>query len=252
MNSSRRRHGLALAPLALLASCAALDDHTDASLWEHAGDQFASRTEQWAPVAATAIATPLLLPFDHQNAVESNDDQFFHTHTSNGDLFALGLGLGPIAWGTADAFGGDPRFLEVSSEAIGLTLASTYVLKSVINRERPDHSTQDSFPSGHTSFAFAGATLLARRWQDEHDGSWLGYALYLPATYVGVSRMEGERHWLTDITFGAALGMAIAHLVYDAHYGDEEHLGLFGRGVHAEFGPAWTEQGAAFGVTLSF
>lgn len=242
-----------LVPLAVLPSCASSGQHFESRPWGQAWDQFASQPEQWVPVAATAIATPLLLPFDEQNTVESNEDQFFHTNESTGTAWALGLGLAPLAWGAVDAIGSsDARFLEVSSEAIGLTLVSTQVLKAVVHRERPDQSANDSFPSGHTSFAFAGATLLARRWQDEQDGSLLGYLLYVPATYVGLSRLEGERHWLSDITFGAALGLFVSHMVYDVHYGDPEHEGLFGRGVHAAFGPGVTEDGAVFGVTLSF
>ncbi|MBI5364673.1 MAG: phosphatase PAP2 family protein [Planctomycetes bacterium] len=248
-----RIHGVLCASAMTVTGCAALEEHTAARPWEHAWEQFTEQPAQWVPVAATAVATPLLLPFDHQNTLESNEDQFFNTHESTGTAWALGLGFAPVAWGAVDAVSnGDTRFLEVSSEAIALTLASTQMLKMAVNRPRPDHTSQDSFPSGHTSFAFAGATLLARRWADTHDGSALGYVLYLPAAYVGVSRLEGERHWLSDITFGAALGMFVSHLVYDAHYGDAERDGLFRRGVHAEFGPALTDDGAAFGVTLSF
>ncbi len=216
-------------------------------------EQFTRDPNQWAPVAVTAIATPLLLPFDHQNSHESVDDHVFGTRTGTGDLLSLGLGLAPIAIGGGDALiEGDTRFFEVSTEAIGWTVITTSILKVAVGRRRPDSASHESFPSGHTSFAFDGATLLARRWADTHDGSPLGYLLYVPATYVGLSRLEGGRHWLSDISFGAALGIFIGNIVYDAHYGDAQHQGIFGARTHVEFGPAVFDEGVGFGVTISF
>lgn len=59
-----------------------------------------------------------------------------------------------------------------------------------------------SFPSGHTSATFATATVIHRRW-----GWRAGLPAYLLASYVGVSRLQNV-HYLSDMTFGAALGIA--------------------------------------------
>ena len=59
-----------------------------------------------------------------------------------------------------------------------------------------------SFPSGHTSAAFATATVLQRKW-----GWKAGMPAYVVATYVGVTRLQNA-HYLSDVTFGAALGVA--------------------------------------------
>lgn len=243
-------------PLAALASCSALERHTDASPWNDAITSFRSHPEQWVPTTVAAAATPLLLPFDHENTSRSEEGRFLGVSTDHGDEVALLLGLAPIAWGALDApVGGDTSFLEVSSEAIVATLAETYAVKTLVDRGRPDGSAEDSFPSAQTSIAFAGATLLARRWQDENDGSLLGYALYVPATFVGLSSLKDERHWPSDVAFGAALGMLTANLVYDLHYGDEQSEGLFGhegQGWYFTATPVVTPDGAAIALTLAF
>ena len=69
------------------------------------------------------------------------------------------------------------------------------------HRERPDGSNAQSFPSGHASITFATATVL-----ELHLGwrySVLGYTV---ASYVAGSRLHDNRHWLSDVVFGAAVG----------------------------------------------
>jgi hypothetical protein len=74
-------------------------------------------------------------------------------------------------------------------------------LKIATQRERPDGSDSHSFPSGHAAITFAGATVLER-----HLG-WRKAALaYAAATYVGASRLHDNRHYLSDVAFGAAVG----------------------------------------------
>ncbi len=74
-------------------------------------------------------------------------------------------------------------------------------LKFATQRTRPDGSDNLSFPSGHAAITFAGATVLER-----HLG-WKKAALaYVVAAYVASSRMHDNRHYLSDVIFGAALG----------------------------------------------
>lgn len=82
-----------------------------------------------------------------------------------------------------------------------LTAALTTGLKYAVGRERPDLSNGHSFPSGHASITFATATVLER-----HLG-WRSSALgYTVASYVAASRLHDNRHWLSDVVFGAAVG----------------------------------------------
>jgi membrane-associated phospholipid phosphatase len=74
-------------------------------------------------------------------------------------------------------------------------------LKFAVRRERPDGSDHQSFPSGHASVTFATATVIERHlgWRK----ALLGYAV---ASYVAMSRIHDNRHYLSDVMFGAAVG----------------------------------------------
>jgi membrane-associated phospholipid phosphatase len=61
---------------------------------------------------------------------------------------------------------------------------------------------QGSFPSGHASASFATATVFQRKW-----GWRAGVPAYAVATFISVTRLQ-NMHFLSDVTFGAALGIA--------------------------------------------
>lgn len=68
-------------------------------------------------------------------------------------------------------------------------------LKYTTRIERPDHSATNSFPSGHTAFAFTGAEML---WQEyKNENIWIGISGYTIATTVGVLRVYNNRHWVS-------------------------------------------------------
>ncbi len=86
--------------------------------------------------------------------------------------------------------------------AIAVNETLTQTLKFSTRRERPDGSDHRSFPSGHASTTFAVATALER-----HLG-WKGAApVYLFSSYVATSRLHDNRHYLSDVIFGAAVGI---------------------------------------------
>lgn len=76
----------------------------------------------------------------------------------------------------------------------------TLALKTSINRPRPDGGVY-SYPSGHTSSAFATAGVVYR-----HLGPRLGIPAFLLAGYVGFSRLQENKHFFTDIVAGGILG----------------------------------------------
>lgn len=84
----------------------------------------------------------------------------------------------------------------------------TYGLKNLVHEQRPDHSGDDSFPSGHTSVSFAAAATLENRY-----GWRAGLPAFLAATFVGVGRVEANRHYWHDVVAGAAVGAASGFLI---------------------------------------
>lgn len=88
-----------------------------------------------------------------------------------------------------------------------VTQTVTTMIKGAVGRTRPD-GTQYSFPSGHASVTFATATVLQR-----NLGWKAGVPAYAVASYVAASRIQSKRHFLSDVTFGAALGIAAGRTV---------------------------------------
>ena len=96
---------------------------------------------------------------------------------------------------------------------------TTGVAKYVLGRPRPLDSSDadgfdpfsgnDAFPSGHTTVAFALATALA----DDIHRTWASIGLYSVAAGVGWSRLNDNKHWLSDVGAGALVGITSAKLV---------------------------------------
>ena len=78
----------------------------------------------------------------------------------------------------------------------------TEAIKYATHRERPDHSNFKSFPSGHASTTFAFATALER-----HLGWKYVVPAYVFSSYVAISRLHDNRHYLSDVAFGASIGV---------------------------------------------
>ena len=74
-------------------------------------------------------------------------------------------------------------------------------LKYGVEKERPDGSGDDSFPSGHTSDSFMAATFINQRYGWEY-----GIPAYIAASYVGYTRVASDKHYLGDVLAGAAIG----------------------------------------------
>jgi hypothetical protein len=89
-----------------------------------------------------------------------------------------------------------------------LSQAYVQALKFTVQRERPDGSNNVSFPSGHSASAFATATVLQR-----HYGWKAGVPATVLAAYVATARVHDNKHYLSDVVFGAAMGIAAQRTV---------------------------------------
>lgn len=95
-----------------------------------------------------------------------------------------------------------------------VNLGLVYILKKSLKETRPD-GTAYSFPSGHTANVFAGATMLAIEYGEHHK--WVPYVAYGVATTVGAMRMVNNKHYISDVLFGAGLGILSMKAAYWTH-----------------------------------
>jgi membrane-associated phospholipid phosphatase len=132
----------------------------------------------------------------------TQDDTFKAGAILGGAEFQFGASM--ATWGIG-RMTGNSRMAEVGAHLLRAQIVSqtiTHSIKAVVKRTRPDGSTQNSFPSGHTSVSFASATVLQREF-----GWKVGIPAYAVASYIGMSRIEGKRHFASDVLFGAAIGV---------------------------------------------
>ncbi len=104
------------------------------------------------------------------------------------------------------------RLVVNSAASFAISSGTTWALKHVVNRERPDGTDNKSFPSGHTTFAFAGATILYEQYQ--HTSKWIGIAGYGVAPLSAADRIRRNRHHWEDVAAGAAIGVGGTMLGY--------------------------------------
>ena len=93
-------------------------------------------------------------------------------------------------------------------QSLAMSEALTQTLKYTTRRERPDDSGRNSFPSGHAADTFAFATALER-----HLGWRYAVPAYVFSSYVAISRLPANRHWLSDAVFGSAVGIIAGRTV---------------------------------------
>lgn len=120
------------------------------------------------------------------------------------DVILVGL---PVATLAGVLINKDWEGLKQGAFTAVTTLGATYILKAVVHEQRPDRSTFDSFPSGHTAATFATAGFLQRRY-----GWKFGVPAYVLSTYVGWGRCFAKRHHVWDVVAGAAIGSAAAYI----------------------------------------
>ena len=116
--------------------------------------------------------------------------------------------------------------------AWGMGVIAVQTAKHTFKVWRPDGSSYDSFPSGHSATAFMGAELLRREFAGTNP--WIGYSGYAVAIATGALRVHHNRHWLTDVLAGAGIGILSARAAYWLYPVLTKHLlpGLYRRNVY--------------------
>ena len=200
-------------------------------------------------VTGAAVVTALLFHYDQDiyNEIHSWRENSIVVRkvspviTNLGDgMFSAGLFTGFTGYGLISK---DKKAVEVGKigiESFLLTGVTVQLFKYLCGRERPSDATQpggfwhgpfayldkhkrgirglsafDSFPSGHTTTAFAAATTIS----DFYTEPWVPYTCYSLATVVAVSRVIESTHWMSDCFVGAIIGHYGTKLVEKLNYG---------------------------------
>ncbi len=164
-------------------------------------------------ILSHGVATALLASTQDYSIRDGwkNNQQIDSKYSKYGDQFGT--------YGVSFLIAGGQWFLdpENSKNHLRALIAVTAVgttLKVAANRERPNQANRLSFPSGHTYGAFATATSLTYAY------GWKAGAVMFPiATFVGLSRIADDDHWLSDVVAGAFLGFYVGRATY---YGDSD------------------------------
>jgi len=162
------------------------------------------------PLAVGAAATASASAFDSRTRglLQGTCDTCGSTGATAG-----GTAMVPLvgAMFVAGRFAPPGRFRSATydfAQAMIVNGAYTSILKYSVQRTRPDGSNNLSFPSGHASTAFSLAAVA-----NHHYGWKVGVPAYVLASGIGLSRIEKDKHYLSDVLAGATLGIIVGRTV---------------------------------------
>lgn len=170
-------------------------------------------------------------------AFQGGDPNLSVTRIGNAyGAFATQVGLGFTLYGVGRG-SGHPHLAIAGADVVRAQIVSqlwTQAIKHTVRRERPDGTENVSFPSGHSASGFSTATVLLR-----HYGWKAGAPAYALAGVGAAARIRSNKHYLSDVVFGAAMGIAGARTVL--------HAGRYGMRV----APSLTPGGGAIMFLLA-
>ena len=196
-------------------------------------DDWDGKISRWAVEETPIFGSP-------ERARETSDDLRGATHLA---MIATAL----AAAGEEHTWGWRFQRLAVEQTASMVNIETTNMLKGATGRQRPDGSDEASFPSGHSSKAFNYAAFASRNLETSTlgDAARRGFRIgfYTLAAGTAWARVEGEKHYPSDVLAGAALGHFMGLLFYDAFLRGHE-----GAAVDVQL----SRDGASLAVRLRF
>jgi membrane-associated phospholipid phosphatase len=122
--------------------------------------------------------------------------------------------------------------LKLSSAAL-LAHGVTQAIKYLTKVQRPNNGSSFSFPSGHTSVAFALAAVTSR----ESKTPWVSTLSYTLATSTALLRLANNEHWLSDVIAGAGVGIFAGEVIYRLFEKIKDHIAWSGNDKVLSFAP---------------
>ncbi len=137
----------------------------------------------------------------------------FHNEIDNYTQYVpLALTIG-LKIGGVESRSDWPRFWASSAASAAIMAGLVNGIKYTASELRPDGSTRNSWPSGHTATAFMAATILHKEYGLTRS-PWYSVGAYTLATATGVMRVLNNRHWISDVLSGAGIGIMSVELGY--------------------------------------
>ena len=172
---------------------------------------FSAETVQWYGAGLTAATA--MHGADEAIRQELEDPEpVTLTTLEGGDKYGNLSWQVPLAvgwWVTGQAMGSS-RGAAAGRDLLRAQISATtwaYVVKYSVDRTRPNGDPR-SFPSGHSTATFATAMVL-----QDHYGWKVGVPMFAAAAYTAASRLTVNKHWASDVVFGAFVGIASARTV---------------------------------------
>lgn len=213
---------------------------TDALLFFSAPARFSLR--DWGITGWTLIGTGMTAFTDNgiRNTFAAKEGKALNVMVDAGNFYGTwmpGVAISSGLYITGLAFD-EPKIRRAGRhvfQSIVYATAITTITKSLVGRHRPHledgpyklegpsfKDEYNSFPSGHSTMAFAVSSALAA----EIDDPWASVGLYALAGMTALSRLYVDRHWGSDVVFGAVVGTICGHSVVNLHdpAGDEAGL----------------------------
>lgn len=175
------------------------------------------------------LATIFIALFYITNNIQAQDTSITKpqvgTTQTIGDIALFAL---PLATLGSTFIIGDKKGTWQFTKGLLVTSAVTYGLKLGVNKQRPDMSNDNSFPSGHTSTTFHSAGFVHRRY-----GFKYSIPAYVLAGFTAANRIVSNKHDIFDILAGAAIGLG-SNLLFTTEY-QQEHMQLTFNGNSKEY-----------------
>ena len=145
----------------------------------------------------------------------------------------------------------------LGGQALINTLIVTHVTKGITQRARPDSGEERgeffvgglSFPSGHASNVWSLAAIVASEY---HEKKAVVIAAYSAAGVISLSRFTAQRHYLSDILVGSAIGFGVGKYVYRAHHIEPKGASQSGTGKWPLIAPQFSPRAGAYRINLTW
>ncbi len=189
--------------------------------------------ETWMPLAGAALFSIDNLDEDASDWLSEETLVFGSTEAADDasdylkealTVLKVGTALATPSGGTAEVWlPSKLKGLAVMVVASKAVSGTTNFIKDEAGRRRPDDSDNLSFPSGHTSSAYASSTLASRNVRSlnlsDRSRRYLRYTFKGMAAGTAWARVEAERHYPSDVLFAAAMSHFLSAFIHDAFMG---------------------------------